>query len=190
MSNTRPGRAALAWCLAPLALAIGACAPSPTPTPGMPAPAAVTDANIGSFAQTYNTGAVQISQLAVTRSTNPAVRSFAQMLAQDHNAANQELAKILSSQRIQPAPSSMTQEVQNFNSQAMASLQTRSGADFDRAYLDSEISEHQWVISQLDNVLIPQAKDKELRNYLKAGRTLEAKHLQEAQQLRSSLGGS
>jgi putative membrane protein len=190
MSNKRLGRAALAWRLAPLALAIAACAPTPTPTPGMPAPAAVTDANISSFAQTYNTGEVQISQLAVTRSTNPAVRSFAQMIAQDHNAANQELAKIISSRQIQPAPSSLTQEVQNFDSQTMASLQSRSGADFDRTYLDSEISHHQWVINQLDTVLIPQARDGKLRDYLKAGRSLEAKHLQQAQQLRGSLGGS
>lgn len=190
MSNTRPGRAAMAWRLLPLALAISACAPPPTPTPGMPAPTAVTDANISSFAQTYNTGAVQISQLAVTRSTNPAVRSFAQMIAHDHTMANQQLSAVLSSRQIQPAPSSLTQEVQNFDSQTMASLQSRSGTDFDRAYLDAEISEHQWVINQLDSTLIPQARDSELRAYLKAGRTLEAKHLQEAQQLRSSLGGS
>lgn len=190
MAKSRPGRAALAWRLAPLALALSACAPAPTPTPGMPAPAALTDANIGSFAQTYNTGAVQISQLAMTKSTNPAVRSFAQMIAQDHNAANQELARILAEENIQPVSSSLTQEVQNFDSQTMASLQARSGADFDRAYLDSEISHHQWVINKLDAELIPQARDGDLRDYLKAGRTLEAKHLEEAQKLRASLGGN
>jgi putative membrane protein len=168
---------------------MAACAPAPTPTPGMPAPSALTDANISSVAQTYNTGAVQISELAATRSTNPAVQSFAQMIARDHSEANRQLAAILSADRIQPVPSSLTQDVQNFDSQTMASLQSRSGADFDRTYLDSEINHHRWIISQLDSSLIPAARDKKLKDYLKAGRSLETQHLPAAERLRSSLGG-
>jgi putative membrane protein len=112
------------------------------------------------------------------------------MMVRDHGQANQQLAEILSSRNIQPAPSSTTTEIQNLDTSTMTSLQSMSGADFDRAYLDSEISHHRWVISQLDNSMIPQARDKALQNYLKAGRKLEAAHLQEAERIRATLGGS
>jgi putative membrane protein len=190
MLKSRPGRAALAWRLAPLALILGACAPAPTPTPGIPAPTRLSDANISSIAQTYNAGEVQLGEMAATRSTNPAVKAFAQMMVRDHGEANGRLGEILSAKHIQPAPSSVTTDVQNFDKAAMSSLQNRSGADFDRTYMDSEISHHQWIINQLDSALIPEASDGALKDYLKAGRKLEANHLQEAQRIRASLGGS
>jgi putative membrane protein len=151
---------------------------------------ALTDANISSVAMTYNTGEVQAAELAMTRATNPAVRSFAQMMERDHAEANRQLSAILSSKNIQPAPSSVTTDIQNLDRSTMASLQSRTGADFDRTYMDSEISHHQWVINQLDSAMIPQAREGALRDYLKAGRDLESKHLQEAQRIRASLGGS
>lgn len=190
MSKSRPGRTALAWILAPLALATGACAPEPYPVPGMPAPVAMTDANITSVTQAYNTGEVRIAQLAVNRSTNQAVRNFAQMMANDHNKANAQLSAIMSSQNIQASPINMTEEIKREEQRTMASLQNRSGADFDRAYLDAEIEHHRWLINQLDTNLIPGASDSMLRDHLSAVRATEAAHLQEAERLRASMGGN
>ncbi len=190
MSKSRPGRAALAWCLAPLAVALAACAPEPYPVPGAPAPPGVTDANISSVAQNFNTGEIRLEEFAATRSTNASVKAFAQTMARDHSESNSRLGGILSSQQIQPAPSAASTEIQQSESNALASLQSRSGADFDRTYMDAEINHHRWVINQLDSSLIPGARDSSLKNYLMGVRSTEAAHLQEAERIRATLGGS
>lgn len=188
MSKSRPGRMTLARYLASFAFVLGACAPAPTPTPGIPAPNQLTDANIGSIAQTYNAGEVQVAEMAVTKSMNPAVQAFSQTIVRDHQQANQQLAGILSARQIQPVPSSTTTEIQELDRGTMTALQTQTGANFDRTYMDSEIEHHRWIINQLDAAMIPQARDGSLENYLKAGRKLEESHLKEAEKIRASLG--
>lgn len=191
MSKIRPGRVNPVWYLIPLALAGGACAPGPETVPGTPAPPAAMDyAAIAGVFQTFNTGEARSSELAAKKAANAEVRAFAQMIARDHNQANQQLSNILANRNIQPRASTTSAEIQRAENDTYANLQSRTGSDFDRTYLDAEISHHRWIINQLDNNLIPGAgDDQQLKNYLTSIRATEASHLQEAERLRGLQGG-
>lgn len=189
MSKRRFGRVSAVWHFAPLALILGACAPSPVVVPGTPAPPGTNDASISGVFQTFNTAEVRTSELASTKATSPEVRAFAQMLVRDHNESNQRLSGILTSRNIQPLSSATSAEIQQSENNTYTTLQSRTGADFDRTYLDAEISHHRWVINQLDSNLIPNAQDSQLESYLKSVRGTEAAHLKEAERLRGMLGG-
>ena len=62
------------------------------------------------------------------------------------------------------------------------------GADFDRAYIAHEITMHQNVLNTLDQTLIPNAQNAELKALLQKVRPLIESHLQMAQQIQTSLG--
>lgn len=187
MSEFLPTRVRLAWLLAPLVLALTACGPGPQRVPGQPAPEGLTDANISSVTQIYNTGEVRIAELAVSKSSNNAIKNFAHKIARDHNQSNTELNAILRAREIEPAPYAATTEIQQAEQNSYRSLENRSGTAFDQAYLDAEINHHRWLINQLDDNLIPGARDGALREYLKKFRATELGHLREAEQLRNAM---
>lgn len=188
MFKRRFGRVNPAWHLATLALILGACSPAPVVVPGTPAPPGTNDATISGVFQTFNTAEVRTSELASTTANSPEVRAFALILVRDHNSANQRLSGILAEQNIQPASSSTAAEIQQSENSTYTTLRSQTGATFDRTYLDGEISHHRWVINQLDSNLIPNARDSNLKNYLKSVRSTEAAHLKEAERLRGMLG--
>ncbi len=84
----------------------------------------VIDAAQGGMAE------VQLSQLALQRSTNPEVKQFAQQMIQEHTRANEQLMRLAAQKGITP-PSTVGPKYQA----AMARLMQLSGASFDQAYM-------------------------------------------------------
>ena len=67
-------------------------------------------------------------------------------------------------------------------------LQSKSGADFDKAYADAEVTYHQAVIDAIDQTLLPAIKNAELKAFVqKVGPAFQG-HLEAAKQLRKQLG--
>src|ERR1051326_8729423 len=69
----------------------------------------------------------------------------------------------------------------------LAKLKAMHGAEFDKAYIDNEVSYHESVIGALDKTLLPNAKNAELKNLLETGRPIFVSHLEHAKQLQKSL---
>ena len=67
-------------------------------------------------------------------------------------------------------------------------LRQLSGAAFDRAYIDHEVTYHQQVLDALDNTLIPNAKNDQLKSLLSKVRPAFVARLEHAKQLQASVG--
>ena len=61
------------------------------------------------------------------------------------------------------------------------------GADFDRAYIDAQVKEHQTVLGMLDSQLIPNAQNAELKSLLETGLKLFESHQAHAEKILSTL---
>ena len=72
---------------------------------------------------------VELGKLALSKSQDPEVRSFAQRMVQDHGKANKELASIAKAQGID-APKKLDAEHQSM----VDELKSKNGTDFDRMY--------------------------------------------------------
>lgn len=90
---------------------------------------------------------------------------------------------------ITPDDDATSQKLQSDAQAMLAMLRTRSGADFDLAYLDSQIVMHTQVLDLLNSSLIPAAGKDELRTDLSKMRDDVRAHQQAAKNLRSALGG-
>ncbi|RPH45280.1 MAG: DUF4142 domain-containing protein [Burkholderiales bacterium] len=85
---------------------------------------------------------VAAGQLAVQKAQDPMVKQFAQRMIDDHGAANTELMKLASTRSVTP-PS----ELSRSHRKDMEALQKQSGADFDRAYMKSQVADHQKAVT-------------------------------------------
>jgi putative membrane protein len=72
---------------------------------------------------------VELGKIALSKSQDPEVRSFAQRMVQDHGKANQELASIAKAQGLD-TPKKLDAEHQS----RVDELKSKNGADFDRMY--------------------------------------------------------
>ena len=152
------------------------------------APGAVTDPQIADIVVAANEVDIEAGELASTKATNPQVREFAQRMITDHTGVNQAATELVTRLGVTPEPNPTSQQLRQGGEQNRSSLQGLSGAEFDRAYIEHEVAYHQQVLDAIDQTLIPNAQNPELRALLEQTRPAVAAHLQHAQQIQSSLG--
>jgi putative membrane protein len=98
----------------------------------------VHDAMAGSMAE------IQLAQLAQQRAGAPGVKQLAQRIQQDHQRASQELQAIAQDTGVGTAGSA------NEGQDHLQRLQKLSGAEFDRAYVELMVDDHQKDIGEFE----------------------------------------
>jgi putative membrane protein len=153
-----------------------------------PAPAAgPSDAEIAHIVVTANTIDIDAGQLAKGKATNKEVVSFAERMITDHTGVNKLASDLAGRLNLTPADNATSQSLKSAANEATQSLQTKSGADFDRAYMEREVAFHQQVLDALDQTLIPGAQNAELKALLEQTRPAISGHLEMARALQSKL---
>jgi putative membrane protein len=163
-------------------------ASAPTPAPAAPAAPQMGDAEIAHVAVTANTIDSEAGQQALSKASNAEVKQFAQTMINDHNGVNKEAAALAQRLGVTPADNTTSQQLKSDADRMKAELATKSGAEYDRAYIANEVVYHQAVLNALDQTLIPGAQNAELKALLEKVRPAVAAHLQMAQQLQTKLG--
>lgn len=156
-----------------------------------PAPAesqpTLTDDQILGVTTVANGGEVAQGQLALSKARDPRVKSLASMMVHDHTAAQTKSASLARAANLTPTTSSVADAIQHDGNAVTQSLKA-AGQDFDKVYVDAQVKEHQAVLDILDQQLIPNVKNADVKAYLVEVRSTVSKHLQHAKELQQTLG--
>ena len=147
-----------------------------------------TDAQIADIVLTANTIDSTVGELALTKAQSQSVKDFAQTMITDHSAVNKQAVALATKLGVTPEANDVSRQLKAGAEESQRSLQGMTGADFDKAYIDHEVAYHQAVIDALDNTLIPNAQNAELKALLTKTRPAFAAHLARAKGFQSSLG--
>jgi putative membrane protein len=158
---------------------------SDTAPPG--AAGTLTDANIVALLDEANRADSAAGAYALTKATNPEVRSFAKLMMGEHHALRlqgQQLAKKLG---VTPQPPA-NDPVKTAATAEMAALKAApKGAAFDRAYIEQEVAIHKAVLD-----LAEQAHDAtqnaELKALIEKAKPVIEKHRDQAEDIQEKLG--
>lgn len=146
-----------------------------------------SDPQIAGIVVTANQIDVDAGKLAKSRTKNKQVSEFAQLMITDHTAVNQQAGALAKKLGVTPADSYTSKSLKSGASQNIANLKGLKGAAFDKAYVDHEVVYHQAVLDAVDKVLIPSAKNAELKDLLVKVRPAFVAHLDHAKMIQSSL---
>ncbi len=163
------------------------------PSTTSPAPAvmpALTDPQIAAIVVAANNADIEAAKLAGTKSTNPEVKKFSERMLTDHNGVNKAATDLVTKLGVTPEENPTSQQFTQTGQQTRQQLSGLSGAEFDKAYAASEVTYHQGLLDGIDNALIPNAQNAELKALLEQTRPAVAAHLQHAQELQASVGKS
>ncbi len=145
------------------------------------------DAQIAAIVVVANQVDVDAGELAKSKAGAPEVRRFAERMVVDHTGVNQQAKALVAKLGVTPQPSDTSQALAKGGDENLASLRTRTGADFDRAYVAHEVAYHEQVLDALDRTLIPDAHDAQLKALLVKVRPAFVAHLEHAKHLQGSL---
>lgn len=167
-----------------LALFLGACA---SMTGDGSAARPNSDPHIVGIVAAANQGEIDQGNAAASRATSSDVRAFAQMMVADHTTALGAVRDSSSRAGIMAADNDTTAALQRTSRETVTNLATYSGAEYDRQYMDTQINLHQWLLTALDQHLIPLATNRDLRSLLETQRVNVAAHLEQARAIRGRL---
>src|SRR5260370_12300496 len=155
-----------------------ACASGPTPVQSTTR--LEGDPEVAMVIRVANLGEVREGELARTRAASAAVKDFANMMINEHGAAEDKAETALLKADLPFKDSALSRQLDAQSGSATQSLSALSGADFDRAYMDRQILAHQKVLETIDSTLMPLAHKKALKEALTEMRTTVQQHREKA----------
>jgi putative membrane protein len=148
--------------------------------------AALDDATIIAIFDAANSWDIETSQVAAKKSKNKDVLAFADMMIKDHTAVRKLGRDLAAKLKVTPTPPGADFPLAVDHAKAMKTLNSTTGAAFDKAYVDHEVWYHQAVIDAVTKQLLPATQNAELRDlenkvapnfvaHLAAGKAVQAK---------------
>ncbi|HZB27575.1 MAG TPA: DUF4142 domain-containing protein [Gemmatimonadales bacterium] len=135
-----------------------------------------------------NTTEIQLSTLAAKKASAPAVKQIAQKLTTDHTKNREQVQALARQLGVNLVPVKGG-SVSAADSVAMpADLVGKAGAEFDRAFIEHEIQDHQANTQRIETQLLPAAESPQLKEYLEKTLTEMKGHLASLEQVRQQLG--
>lgn len=103
---------------------------------------------------------VQMAQLAEQKGANAQVKGYATMLVNDHSAANGQVKSFASARNV-----TLPDSVSDMHKRHMNDLTKKSGRDFDKAYIDMMVDDHEKDISMFKDAS-DDVKDSEVKTFI------------------------
>jgi putative membrane protein len=160
-----------------------ASAPAPTAsTDAKPSTPSLTDEQIAAITDAANSAEIAQAKLAETKSKNAEVKRFAAMMIKHHGEAKTKQAKL----KLQPADSPDSTALNSDASSTLESLKKDTGKDFDKAYIDAQVDGHQKVLDTINQKLLPNVKNADLKAYLDEIKPRVEDHLKQAKEIQQN----
>ncbi len=147
----------------------------------------LSDAEIASVAVTANQIDIEYAQIAKKKSTNSDVLKFAETMAKDHQAVIDQAVALVTKLGVTPKDNATTKAFIEGAAKTKAMLNSKNGSAFDKAYIDNEVAYHKAAINEVENVLITDATNSELKKLLQSAVPLFKTHLAHAEMVQKEL---
>jgi putative membrane protein len=148
----------------------------------------LSDPEVASVAVAANTIDIKYAEIAKKKSKNSDVLNFAETMMKDHKAVLEQASALVKKLNVTPKDNAVSQKLNSDAENTRKELNNKSGADFDKSYIDNEVAYHKAVIDAVKNVLIPETENQELKDLLQGILPALNTHLEHAQMVQGKFG--
>lgn len=141
----------------------------------------LTDPEIASVAVTANQIDINYAKIAKEKSKNADVLKFAATMASDHQSVIDQAVALVKKLGVTPKDNEVSKKLNADAETTKKMLRTKSGNAFNKAYIHNEVAYHKAVIETVQNLLIPQAQNAELKALLEKVLPILKAHLEHAE---------
>jgi putative membrane protein len=148
----------------------------------------LSDGEIVGIYNQVNSFDVEASLLAITRGSSEQVRDLATMVSTDHRQVRLGAAELARKLKLEVRVPAATHEAALVFYKTMEQLSKKNGSEFDSAYLLNEIKFHKTAIDAVENTLMPEANDTQLKQHFESVLPHFKRHLAAALKLARDMG--
>jgi putative membrane protein len=149
--------------------------------------AELSDPEIAHIVVTANQIDIDAGKLAKAHTKNKEVREFAQRMITDHTGVNKQAGDLAKKLGVTPKDNDTSKSLMDGAKDNMKHLKALKGSEFDKAYVDHEVDYHKAVLDTIDDALIPNAKNAELKALIVKVRPAIAAHLDHAKKIQKEM---
>lgn len=155
-------------------------APAATPQGGL------SDANIVALLDAANKADSSGGAVASKKATRADVKAFAKLMMSEHHALRQQGQQLAKQLGVEPKPPEKDPLAPYVASEMKALQSTPKGAEFDRTYIDNEVTIHQAVLDLANQARVT-TQTAQLRDLIEKAIPVIRKHLDQAMALQKQL---
>lgn len=149
--------------------------------------AKVTDPEIAAIVVAANQVDADLGDLAQAKAQSAEVKEFGKAMSTGHRALIQSAGELVAKLKVTPAENAVSKQLLADGAAVKAKLAKEQGKNFDRAYIAHEVEYHKAVIAAVDDLLVPNASNAELKQTLIDVRPAFVGHLKQAEALLAKL---
>jgi putative membrane protein len=149
--------------------------------------AKLTDPEIASIAVTANQVDIDYAKIAEQKSKDPEVIKFAKTMAKDHQSVINQALDLVKELGVTPKDNPTSKSLKAGEVKTKKLLHLKSGKAFDKAYINNEVAYHKEVIKEVENTLIPDAQNAELKGLLQNVLPVLKAHLSHAEMVQKEV---
>jgi putative membrane protein len=149
--------------------------------------ASVTADGVLSQMNVANTTEIQLSTMAASKARSPQVKQIARKLASDHTKNRQQVQALAQKLNVNLTPSAGGSVTASDSAAMPADLQGKTGTDFDKAFVQHEIADHQSNIDKIEKQILPSIQNQQVKSYLQKTVTEMQGHLSSLKQVQQQL---
>jgi putative membrane protein len=149
----------------------------------------LSDPEVASVAVVANQIDISYAEIAKEKSKNADILKFAETMSSDHKAVIDQAVALVTKLNVTPKDNDVSKKLLADAEATKKMLRSKSAKDFDKAYIDNEVTYHKAVIGAVETLLIPETENAELKALLqKVVPTLKA-HLEHAEMVQKMFSG-
>jgi putative membrane protein len=130
---------------------------------------------------------LSFARIAYTHAESEEVKAFALRMLTDHTQIVASIRAVSADKDIAPAEDDAARDLRDLSTLQRDSLRALTGRSFDSTYVAMELDRHHAILSMIDDVLLPRARNAEVREMLASSRPIIAAHIAHAEQLQATL---
>lgn len=132
---------------------------------------------------------LSFAQIALANASSEDVKVYARRMLTDHTQMIDGTRALIDAQDLNPSDDMAARDLRDVMTLERDSLRALTGRAFDSTYVAMELQRHHDMLSIIDDVLLPRARNDHLRDMIASMRPIVAAHIAHAQQLRATLDG-
>lgn len=142
----------------------------------------MSNAEILGLLNTINRSEIEAGKLAKQAASRQEVRSFASRMVSEHQMMMQNINQLAQRLSVQPQKPALASTLENTHQETMEELRTKSGSDFDKAYMAYQVKMHEQAVD-LVNDAADSVDSPNLKLHLREARPDLQNHLAAAQSI-------
>lgn len=128
----------------------------------------LSDAEVASVAVVANQIDIAYADIAKEKSKNADILKFAETMTNDHKVVLDQAGALVKKLGVTPKDNDVSKKLNSDAEKTKKDLRAKSKNEFDKAYIDNEVTYHKAVIAAVEGLLIPETENAELKALLQS----------------------